>query len=109
MTKGQLYKIDQHLCDSLPAGPWRALENRTTGFIEVLDSNGRRIARVDRGWDLDWQTAQFIAQARLDLGALVEEVLGCWERIRSLEEEVERLLHQWQTLMPPEEDQEVGR
>ena len=109
MTKDQRYKIDQHLCCSLPAGPWQPVENRTTGFIEILDGEGRQIARVDRGWDLDWQTAQFIAQARLDLGALVEEVLGCWERIRSLEEEVERLLQQWQASMPPEDGPEAGR
>ena len=109
MTKGQLYIIDQHLYCGLPAGPWQPVENRTTGFIEILDSQGRQIARVDRGWDLDWQTAHFIAQARLDLAAMVEEVLRSWEHIRNLEEEVAHLLRLWQASMPAEDGQEAGR
>jgi len=92
MTKEQLYQLDNRLHGSLPVCPWQAVENATTGFFHILDGEGRLVARVDRGWDLDRQTAEFIAHARLDLMALVQEVLRGWEQIGKLEEEVEELL-----------------
>jgi hypothetical protein len=92
MSKARLYRLEQRLCCNLPASPWQAVENPTTGFIHILDAQGRQIARVDRGWDLAEQTARFLAQAREDLGYLVEEVLRSWERIGELEEDLARLL-----------------
>ncbi|MCC7263977.1 MAG: hypothetical protein IT369_15805 [Candidatus Latescibacteria bacterium] len=92
MTKGELCPFDNPFNSDLPAGPWQAVEQASTGFFLILDRDGRSVARVDRGWALDRQTAEFIAHARLDLGALVQEVLSCWERIAGLEEEVAALL-----------------
>ena len=92
MTKEKLYPFDNPYNGDLPAGPWQAVEQASTGFFLILDREGRSVARVDRGWALDRQTAEFIAHARLDLGALVQEVMGCWERIAGLEEEVAELL-----------------
>lgn len=109
MSKARLNQLGQGLYCGLPAGPWQAVENSVTGFIHILDVEGRQIARVDRDWVLAAPTARFIAQARLDLGFLVEEVLGCWERIGDLEGEVERLLRQAQTSATPAGSPEVGR
>lgn len=92
MAKEELYPFDNSINGDLPAGPWQAVEQPSTGFFLILDREGRSVARVDRGWELDRQTAEFIARARLDLGALVQEVMGCWERIAGLEEEVAELL-----------------
>ena len=77
----------------------------------VLKVEGR-IQLLEEAGVLTREGQRWLKQGKrlvLDLGALVEEVLGCWGRIRSLEEEVERLLRQWQVLPPPEDGQEVGQ
>lgn len=40
MSKERLYQLDQRLYCGLPASPWQAVENRTTGFIHILDAEG---------------------------------------------------------------------
>jgi hypothetical protein len=99
MTKAKVYQLGQGLYCGLPAGPWQAVENSTTGFIDILDIEGQQIARVDREGLLAEQTARFIAQARTDLGCMVDEVLRCWEHITDLREEVDRLYTQAQAQM----------